>query len=408
MAEIIRTSVPIMPATHATLKGKVLQWMGSESVKVVEVPRPIITDPRDAIVRITTTTICGSDLHLYHNAMGRGMEKGDILGHEFMGLVEDVGSEVTNLKIGDRVVVAAVIADGTCDFCKRGQFSLCETTNPSKEMEDLYGHRTAGLFGYSHLTGGYPGGQAEFARVPFADVNCLKIPPSLTDEQALFLSDIVCTAWHGCELGEVSEGKTVAVWGCGPVGLLTLMWAKFRGAARIIAIDCIPYRLEVARSKLGAEVINFAEENPLRVLRDIAPGGPDVCIDCAGFRFPKSLAHKFMRALHIETDTPEVVSECIIACKKGGHIALIGDYFGTANNFPIGAMMEKSITVRGGQVFVQKYWTKLLEYIERGDVDPRFVITHTMPLEKAEEAYRMFDSKEDNSIKILLKPTPRA
>jgi len=381
---------------------KALEWEGKDDVKVVTRPRPLITEPTDCVVRVTTTTICGSDLHMYHHDV-KQMEKGDILGHEFMGIVESVGPQVKNIKIGDRVVVSAVICCGNCQYCKQGNVSLCDTTNPSAEIESLYGQRLSGIFGYSHLTGGYPGGQAEYVRIPLADMNVLKVPSNLKDEQVLFLSDIACTGWHANELGEVSEGKTVVIWGCGPVGLMAAMWAKFRGAKRVISVDGIPYRLQFAKEKLGVETINFTEVDVVDTVRTMIPGGPDVVIDAVGFRYPKSLVHKVQRSLGTEGDSPEVLIEALLSCKKGGNLAIVGDYFLYANGFPVGALMEKGITTRGSQVYVQKYWKQLLGYIEQGKVDPSFVITHVMPFEKAAEAYRMFDQKADNSIKILLK-----
>jgi len=381
-----------------------LEWFGTKDVRIGEKAVPLITEPGDAIIRVTSTTICGSDLHLYHNEFP-GMQKGDVLGHEFMGIVEDVGNQVTTLAKGDRVVCSAVIACGKCSYCKEEKFSCCDNTNQSKEMEKQYGHRIAGLFGYSHLTGGYDGGQAEYVRVPLAEVNCLKVPSTLTDEQVLFLSDIACTGWHANELGDVKEGQTVAVWGCGPVGLMTLMWAKFRGAKQLIAIDSVPERLLVAKEKLGAEVINFALEDPLEAVPKLAPReGPHVCIDAVGFRFPKSTLHKIQRALKLETDAPQVLSECIKTVRKGGTVSVVGDYLSMANAYPVGAFMEKGLTMRAGQVYVQKYWKTLLEYIEQGKVDPTFVITHRMPLEQAPRAYQLFDEKEDGCIKVILKP----
>jgi threonine dehydrogenase-like Zn-dependent dehydrogenase len=382
---------------------KAVEWFASTDVRVVDRPRPMITDHQDAIIRITSTTVCGSDLHLYHNEVP-GMERGDVMGHEFMGFVEAIGPEVKNLKIGDRVVVGFPIACGKCWYCKNGHFTCCDCTNPSKEMEKLYGHRISGMFGYSHLTGGYDGGQAEYARVPYADVNCLHVPSEVPDEKLLFLSDVVCTGWHATECGKVSPGQTVVVWGCGPVGLMALMWAKFKGANRIIGIDAVPFRLEMAREKLGAEVINFAERDVLQALKEMVPGGPDVCIDAVGFRFPKSLLHKMQRALKLETDAPSVLEEMIMACRKAGYIGIVGDYFAYTNQYPIGAFMEKGLNMSGGQAPVQRYWKQLLGYIESGKVDPSFIITHRMPLEEAREAYKIFDTKEDNAIKILLKP----
>jgi len=327
-------------AKDSTKKMKALEWHGTQDVRVVERFRPRVTEPKDAIVRVTATTICGSDLHLYHNEFS-GMHKGDILGHEFMGYVEDVGTEVKNLNPGDKVVVSFPIVCGKCSYCKNGDFSCCDNTNPSKEMEQQYGHRTAGIFGYSHLTGGYDGGQAEYVRVPFAENCCLKVNPSLPDEKVLLLSDILCTSWYANELADVKEGDVVAVWGCGPVGLLTQMWAKFRGAKRIIAIDGVPSRLRVAHEKFGSEIIDFTQQDVIKTIQNIVPDGPDKCIDAVGFRFPKSLLHRFQRAMKLETDTPEILTEAITCCRKAGKIGIVGDYFSTANNFPIGAFMEK-------------------------------------------------------------------
>jgi len=381
---------------------RAVEFQGSQDVRVTTRPRPMITEPSDALIRVTTTTICGSDLHLYHHEFS-GMQKGDVLGHEFMGIVEEVGPEVKNLKAGDRVVVSFSIGDGSCWYCKNGFFTCCDTTNPSSEMEKLYGHRTSGMFGYSHITGGYEGGQAEYVRVPFADVNTLKITSELPDEKLLFLSDVVCTGWFANELGGVCEGQTVAVWGCGPVGLMAQMWAKFRGAKRVIAIDAVQYRLQMAKEKLGSDIINFAECDVVQTLKSMVPGGPDVCIDAVGFRFPKSLLHKFQRALRLESDAPQVLDEAILSVRKAGTVAIVGDYYAYANQFHIGAFMEKGLTMRGGQAPVQRYWKELLGYIESGKVDPTFIITHRLLLEQAAEAYKIFDNKEDGAVKILLK-----
>jgi threonine dehydrogenase-like Zn-dependent dehydrogenase len=379
-------------------------WFGKRDVRMLQVPKPLVTDPGDAVVKITSTTICGSDLHMYLNKVPgiKPMEKGDILGHEFMGIVESVGPDVQNIKPGDRVVVSAIIACGQCWYCKNGYFSSCDTTNPSSQMEKLYGHRTGGIFGYSQLTGGYDGGQAEYVRVPFANLNCLKVPDNLPDEKVLFLSDVVCTAWHGCELGEVSKGQTVCIWGCGPVGLLCAQWCKVRGASKVACIDDDTYRLEVAR-KIGAETINFDEANVIETIQRMFPGGPDVCIDCAGYRFPKSMLHQIEQFLKLETDALDIVDEMMRTVKKTGKVVLIGDYFGYANHFPIGAFMEKGLTMRGGQVFVQRYWKDLLGYIERGEFDPTVIVTHTMPLGRCPDAYDMFCYHKDNMIKCVLK-----
>lgn len=400
--------IPAAPAqTFATRSPersmRALEWRGAGDVKVVERPRPVLAEAHDVIVRVTTTTICGSDLHLYHNEVP-GMRVGDVLGHECMGIVEEVGPDVRRVRPGDRVVVSAIIAEGRCWYCQQGLFSLCDGTNPSLAMEALYGHCIAGVFGYSHMTGGYDGGQAQYIRVPYADVNCLHVPPSLSDEQVLFLSDIVCTGWHANELGEVGPGDTVAVWGCGPVGLMAQAWARVRGAERIIAIDNIPYRLEVARQRLGVEAINFAEDDPVTTtLRELTGGrGVDVAIEAAGFRYAKSLLHKIERAVKLETDAFDTLSEAIRSLRKGGRLSVIGDYFGYANHVPIGALMEKGLTMRGSQVHVQRYWHDLLGRIERGEFDPTFVISHRMALEEAAEAYKLFDEKRDRALKIVL------
>jgi len=383
---------------------KALRWNGRKSLEIASVSAPAITEDSDAIIRVTTAAICGSDLHLYHNEFA-GMEAGDILGHEGVGIVEAVGPGVKTLKVGDRVVVSAVITCGQCYYCQNQFFSCCDRTNPSEQMEETYGHRTAGLFGYSHLTGGYDGLQAQFVRVPLADNNCLNVSASkLSDEKLVFLSDVLCTAWHANELGEVKAGDSVAIWGCGPVGLAAVILAKFRGAARIISIDVAPYRLEKAKMLGATSIINSASEKVLDRLKEIVKDGPDVCIDAVGFRFPKELKHKFMRALRLETDSPEVLRECIMAVRKAGRVSVIGDYYWMANMFPIGAFMEKGLQMRGGQVYVQKYWKYLLEQLESGAIDPLPIVTHCLPLERAVEGYQIFDKHQDGAIKVLLRP----
>ncbi|MFL5759425.1 MAG: zinc-dependent alcohol dehydrogenase [Thermomicrobiales bacterium] len=383
---------------------KALVYHGAEDVRVEDCPKPVIGDSTDAVVRITLTTICGSDLHLYHGDIP-DTKDGDILGHECMGIVEEVGPDVQSIKPGDRVVVSAVIADGTCSFCKDGLFSLCETTNPNPVMQEIYGQHTAGIFGYSHLVGGFAGGQAEYVRVPHADVCCLPVPEHLEDEQVLFLSDILCTGWHANELGGVCNGQTVAIFGCGPVGLMATAWARVRGAQRVIAIDNIGYRLDLARETFGAETINFDESEPTKTLRELTEGrGPDVCIEAAGFRYARSLRHKVQQKLKLESDAIDGLSDAIRSVRKGGTVAVIGDFIGYANQFPVGAMMEKGLTIRGGQVNIQKYWRDLLQRIEAGQIDPTFVITHRMPLDRAAEAYALFDKKDDGVIKVVLTP----
>lgn len=401
MAEThIPTSTPNVSYKDEEIKMKAVEWHGTQDVRYVDRPKPLITDPHDCVLRVTTTTICGSDLHFYYNLV-EGMEKGDVIGHEFMGIVDEVGQSVEDIKPGDRVVVSAIIACGRCWYCKNQYFSCCDTTNPSAKMEEMYGHRTAGLFGYSHLCGGFDGGQAEYVRVPFADVNCLKVPDNLPDEKVLFLSDIVCTGFHATELAKVKEGDTVAIWGCGPVGLMTIAWCKFKKAKKIIAIDNIPYRLKKA-DELGACVINFDDRDVLQTIKEMIPMGPDIGIECAGFRFPKTLSHRIQRALKVESDSMDILKEIIMAVRKCGTISIVGDYFAYGNQFPIGAFMEKGLSMTGSQVFVQKYWKEILHYISTGEFDPTFVITHHLPLEDIQQAYKIFANNEEDSLKVLL------
>jgi threonine dehydrogenase-like Zn-dependent dehydrogenase len=321
-----------------------------------------------------------------------------------MGIIEQVGSEVKNLSLGQRVVVAFGIACGTCDHCKREEYTACDTTNPSKLMEQMYGHRTAAIYGYSHLTGGVPGGQAEFVRVPFADMNCLPVPNDLPDEKALYLSDIIPTAYHGVEMGEVKEGDSVAIWGLGPVGLLIARWAQIRKAGRIIGIDCVPERLEIATKVLGIEVINFKSEDVCKTLEKLVPGGVDVAIEAAGFEYSTTWKHKVERALSLETDSCDILTECITAVRKFGKVSIIGVYSGTTNHFPIGAMMEKGLTVRGGQSPTQKYWNMALKKLQTGEFDPTFVITHKGKLSDGPELYSKFYNREEGVIKVFLRP----
>lgn len=383
---------------------KAAEWHGKEDMRCISRPAPAITDDGDAIVRITSTAICGSDLHMYFGQVPL-MVKGDIMGHENMGIVDKVGPGVKNIRVGDRVVVSGAIICGQCEFCEKKQFSLCDNINPSSAQEYLYGHRLTGIFGYSHQTGGFAGGQAEYLRVPMADNVLLPITNnSLKDDQVLFLSDILCTAYHGTELADVQPGTNVVIFGCGPVGLLAAMCSlKLKKAARVISIDNNPERLAMAQ-RIGAEPLKFDDYDS--VTDEIAkrmPGGPDHIIECVGFRFPKTWFSKLQLKLGLETDSVDILKECIIACKKGGRIGLIGDYFGVTNGFPIGAMMEKGLTVSGGQVYVQKYWKYLLEQIENGVVDPSMIITDHMPLDEVAQAYNKFGHQEDGCIKVVLR-----
>ena len=385
-------------------------WMGKTDVRVQQVPEPTIVNERDAIVRISSTAICGSDLHLY-NGFVPTMQSGDIVGHEFMGEVVETGPAVQNLKAGDRVVVPFPIACGACAQCRRGLFSLCENTNPNAWMaEKLWGYSPAGIYGYSHLTGGYPGGQAEYARVPFADVNPLKIPAGMADEQALFLSDILPTAYMGAEMCNIQPGDTLAVWGCGPVGQFAIKSARLLGAEGVIAIDRFPYRLRIARERAGAtETINYEEIDIYDALKDLTGGrGPDACIDAVGLEahLPGALGAygRIKQATGLESDRPHALREAIMACRNGGTVSIIGVYGGFIDKFPIGSLMNRSLTIKTGQCHVQRYMKPLLERIQKGEIDPSFVITHRLRLDEAARGYDMFLNKYDDCLKVVLTP----
>jgi threonine dehydrogenase-like Zn-dependent dehydrogenase len=383
--------------------------MGKQDVRVEQVPDPQILNARDAIVRITSTAICGSDLHLY-NGFVPTMEKGDILGHEFMGEVMEVGKGVKNLKPGDRVVVPFPIACGNCGACKAEAYSLCENSNPNAWIaEKLWGYSPAGLFGYSHMLGGYAGGQAEFARVPFADVGPLKVPEGLTDEQVLFLSDIFPTGYMGAEMCDIKPGDVIAVWGCGPVGQFAIKSAFLLGAERVIAIDRFPYRLRMAEEQSGAETLNYSEVNVLEALKEMTGGrGPDACIDAVGMEaHGHGLVYAYDRAkqaVMAETDRPLALREAILACRNGGTVSVIGVYGGFIDKFPMGAVVNRSLTIKSGQTHVQRYMRPLLERVQNGEIDPSFVVTHTMKLDDAAKGYETFLGKEDECMKVVLKP----
>ena len=383
-------------------------WMGRNTVEVREVPDPTLLNRRDAIVKVTSTAICGSDLHLYDGYIPT-MKEGDILGHEFMGSVVEVGPDVSNLKVGDRVVVPFPIACGACNSCTTGLFSLCENSNPNAGMaEKLWGHASAGMFGYSHLTGGFAGGQAEYVRVPFSDVGPIKIESDLPDEKVLFLSDIFPTAYMGAEMCDIKPGDVVAVWGAGPVGLLAISSAYLLGAEKVIAIDRFDYRLQMASEKAGAETINYDDASVFEALKDITAGrGPDACIDAVGLEAhsdigPLQLYDRLKQAVRLETDRGPALREAILACRNGGTVSIIGVYGGLMDKFPIGSLMNRSITVRAGQCHVQRYSRPLLNRIEQGEIDPSFVITHRLPLEEAPNAYETFKQKQDDCVKVVL------
>jgi threonine dehydrogenase-like Zn-dependent dehydrogenase len=384
-------------------------WYGAHRVSVVDVPDPVIINPRDAVIRITSTAICGSDLHLYNGFMP-AMMPGDILGHEFMGEIVEVGSGVKERKVGDRVVVAFPISCGNCLLCKEGLFSLCENSNPNAWMaERLWGHSPAGIFGYSHIVGGYAGGQAEYARVPFVDVGTIKVPDNLTDEQVLFLSDIFPTGYMAAENCNIQPGQIVAIWGCGPVGQFAIQSAYLLGAERVIAIDRFPERLRMAREKSRAETINYEEVDVYQALLDATGGrGPDACIDAVGLEGHAcgifGVYDRLKQGLMLETERPHALREAIICCRQGGVVSIPGVYGGWADKIPFGAIMNKGLTIRTGQTHVQKYFGSLLERISKGEIDPSFVVTHHLRLDEAAMGFKIFNEKQDECIKIVLKP----
>ncbi|MGB3650925.1 MAG: zinc-dependent alcohol dehydrogenase [Rivularia sp. (in: cyanobacteria)] len=388
---------------------KAVCWHGANDVRVETVPDPTILNPRDAIVKITSTAICGSDLHLYDGYIPT-MEKGDILGHEFMGEVVELGRAVKNIKVGDRVVIPFTISCGSCFFCNRDLWSLCDNSNPNAWIaEKLMGHSPAGLFGYSHMLGGYAGGQAEYARVPFADVGLFKVPDGLKDEQVLFLTDIFPTGYMAAENCDIQPGDIVAVWGCGPVGQFAIRSAYMLGAEQVIAIDRIPERLKMAEEYGKAKVLNYTEVDVGEALKEMTGGrGPDACIDAVGMEAHGTdfmgLFDKAKQAVRLESDRPTALREVIVACRKGGHVSVPGVYGGFIDKFPMGAAMNKGLTIKTGQTHVHKYLKPLLEHIQNGDIDPSFVITHQLPLDQAPKGYEIFKQKENNCIKVVLKP----
>jgi threonine dehydrogenase-like Zn-dependent dehydrogenase len=390
---------------------KALVWHGKEDIRCDTVTDPEIQDSRDAIIKVTSCAICGSDLHLFHNFIP-GMMPGDIMGHETMGEVVEVGSGVDGkLKKGDRIVVPFTIICGECDQCKRGNFSVCETTNRKRHLADkALGHTTAGLFGYTHLTGGYPGGQAEYLRVPYADATHIKVPAGIPDEQLLFLSDIFPTGWQAAVQCDIEPTDTVALWGCGPVGQMAIRSAILLGANQVIAIDCLPERLSMAEAG-GATTINFETESVLERLKELTDGrGPEKCIDCVGMEshvmasLPDTLLDRAKQMVMAESDRPHVLREMIYVCRPGGVISVPGVYSGLSDMLPMGAFMNKGLTMRTGQTHVNRWTDDLLRRIEEGEIDPSFVITHTVPLEQGPEMYQVFRDKRDSCVKVVLRP----
>lgn len=390
---------------------RALVWHGKEDIRCDTVTDPEIQDPRDAIVKVTSCAICGSDLHLFHNFIP-AMLPGDIMGHEAMGEVVETGSGLNgHLKKGDRVVVPFTITCGECDQCRRGNYSVCERSNRRKDLADkVFGHATAGLFGYTHLTGGYPGGQAEYLRVPFADSTHIKVPDSLTDEQVLFLSDIFPTGWQAAVHCDIEPTDTVAVWGCGPVGQMAIRSAILLGASQVIAIDRLPERLGMAEAG-GAIPLNFETESVVERLNDLTDGkGPDKCIDATGMEShvglgkPDTLYDRAKQIMALESDRPHVLREMIYVCRPAGIISIPGVYSGLSDKLPMGMAMNKGLTFRTGQTHVNRWTDDLLRRVEDGQIDPSFVITHTARLQDGPEMYKVFRDKQDSCVKVVLKP----
>jgi len=388
---------------------RALTWHGEKDVRVEEVPRPEIVDPTDAIIEITATAICGSDLHLY-NGKVPSMREGDVIGHEPMGEVVETGSDVETLQVGDRMVVPFTVSCGSCWFCDEELYSLCDNSNPNAELaRKMMGQSPAGLFGYSHMLGGYAGGQAEYMRVPYADVGPVKIDSDLSDEQVLFLSDVFPTGYMAAENADIDENDTVAVWGCGPVGQFAIQSARMLGADRVVAIDRVPERLDMARKHGDAEVINYEDEDIYdRLMHMTGDRGPDRCIDAVGTEAHgtglAATADRVKQEMRLEDDRPYVLREAIKCCRKGGTLSVPGVYVGRADNFPFGSVMNKGLTIKTGQTHVQRYLDPLLERIEAGDIDPSFVLTHRASLEDGPEMYETFNNKEDGCIKVALTP----
>jgi threonine dehydrogenase-like Zn-dependent dehydrogenase len=389
---------------------KALVWHGTADIRCESVPDPRIEHERDAIIKVTSCAICGSDLHLFDHFMP-GMQSGDIMGHETMGEVVEVGSSARSaLTVGDRVVIPFTIICGECEQCKRGNFSVCERTNRNKGLADkAFGHSTAGLFGYSHLTGGYSGGQAEYLRVPFADATHIKVPEGIPDEKLLFLSDIFPTGWQAAVQCDIQPADTVAIWGCGPVGQMTIRSAILLGARQVIAIDRLPERLSMAKAG-GAITINFEEDSVVERLNELTGGkGPEKCIDAVGMEAHATgsidaMYDRTKQAMMLETDRPHVLREMMYVCRPAGILSIPGVYGGLLDKLPLGAVMNKGLTIRTGQTHVNRWTDDLLKRVLEKQIDPSFVITHTEPLERGPEMYKTFRDKQDGCIKVVLKP----
>jgi threonine dehydrogenase-like Zn-dependent dehydrogenase len=394
------------PAVEQDEMMKAVVWNGAEKVSVEMVPKPAITHPKDVIVKVTACTICsGSDTHLYAGLI-TPTKPGSIMGHEAMGIIESKGDEVKNFQVGDRVVIAFDIACGECDMCQRKEFSACRVTNDSRMAERFFGHAPGAIFGYSAMLGDVDGSQAEYVRVPLADSTCFAIPDDVPDEKALYMSDVLCTSLHAVEMAEVKEGDTIVIWGLGPIGLCTARWCQIRGAKRVIAVESVPERIRLARHALGIDVLDRANKTSDQVcesLLELVPDGADATIECAGFRYDQSLFHKMQRTLALETDTPEILQECFKITRPYGRVSVIADYIGTSNQFPIGMIMMKHLTVLSGQCPCQKYFPYVLEKLRDGTFDPSFMITHRITLDQVPDAYGHLYRQEDGWIKVFIR-----
>ena len=388
---------------------RALCWNGVNDLRVERVPDPTILNPRDVILKIRLSSVCGSDLHLIDGYIPT-MQPGDIIGHEFLGEVVEVGREVRKLRRGDRVIGISIIGCGGCFFCQNEQWSLCDNSNPNPKItEELYGHSTAGIFGYSHAFGGYAGSHAEYMRVPFADQGCFVVPEQVSDEQALFVSDAFPTGYMAADLAQIEPGDTVAVWGSGGVGLMAMHSAYLLGAERVIAIDRFPERLELAAKRARAEVINYEQHDVLEALRELTGGrGPDRCIEAVGMEAHGTGAQyaydRIKQAVRLESDRPVALREAILACRKGGTVSVVGVFGGFIDKFPMGAVVNKGLTLRSAQQYGQRYAPRLLEHIARGDVDPSYLITHKLPLDQGPRGYKLFKTKDEQCVRSVFVP----
>ncbi|KAI1717507.1 alcohol dehydrogenase groES-like domain-containing protein [Ditylenchus destructor] len=402
------TVAPTNPAWDETKKMRCLVWKGKGDIEYVEHPRPKITSPTDIILKVTATSICGSDLNLYKGTF-LGMHDGDIPGHEILGLVYEVGSEVKTFKVGQRVIVGFCITCGDCDYCKREEYTACEGLNPTRTVGLVYGDRPTGAYGYSHITGRVAGGQAEYVRVALADRNCYLVPDEVPDDKALYLTDIIPTGYHAALLGDVGPNRVVGIWGLGPIGLMCARWCQILGAKRVIGIDSVPERLALAKTVLQIETVDFEEVKDVpEALNKMLEGKLDVAIDCVGFDFSKTWLHKLK--IGMETDCPELFTEMFRAVRKFGNVSIAGDckvvidYYLATNNFPVGAMMEKGLTIRGGQCPVQKYWERCTNVLRSGNIDPTFLVTHRGTLADGPKFYEMMIEQISGCIKVFMRP----